>query len=121
MNAFVSRWMLPRFAGGMLTTAVLVAYALYAPPAQATSASGKPDAYSGQAIGVRIDGVVNPPGLNPIVIADTEELPAKGGVKAATKNKVSIGGGGLTTATAGSLTTGLLNECVSASALTNFH
>jgi hypothetical protein len=125
MNALVSRWMLPRCARALFT-AVLLGSVLFAPPARATFGSSggsaaKPDVYSGQAIGVRIDGVVNPPGLNPIVIAETDSLPAKGGVKAATKNKVAIGGSGLTVATAGSLTTGLLNECVSASALTNFH
>lgn len=103
----------------LLTSALILGCACLTPALHATL--GSSSTYSGRAIGVRIDGVVNPAGLNPIVVGDTDELAARGGVKAATKTKVSIGEGGLTAGSVGSLSTGLLNECVSASAITNFH
>ena len=77
--------------------------------------------YSGQATAVHITGVVNPPGLNPITIADTGALGADGGAKPAMQRNVSIAGGGLTTTMAASLATGGSNEAMAVASLTNFH
>ena len=113
MKLSLSVFRAPRAVSFLLGLAVLL------PVARATNTVG--NVYSGQAAAVHIVGVVNPPGLNPIAIAETGELGVNGGAKPALQHNVNLAGGGLTAAQAGSLAAGGFNQSLSVSSLTNFH
>ena len=113
MKLSVSVFRAPRAVSFFLGLAALL------PLARATNTVG--NVYSGQAAAVHIEGVVNPPGLNPIAIAETGALAVTGGAKPATQRNVSLAGGGLTTTQAACLTAGGFNQSLSVASLTNFH
>jgi len=79
------------------------------------------NAYTGEAQGIYITGVVNPPGLNPIAVGDTGELATSGGVKSSVKANYLIANGALSSTAVGCLATGAGDESSSATAITNFH
>jgi hypothetical protein len=102
-------------------TAALLGAAFTPTPTLAAAGSGTGTiTYSGQAVALKIDGIVNPT-AGQIVIADTGSLPGSGGTLTASQSNVNLHSGALTIDHASAMATGIGPEAAAESTLVNYH
>jgi hypothetical protein len=106
----------PLRSGRLLAALIgaLVGAALLSSPVRADAI------YSGQAVALKIDGIVNPT-AGQIVIADTGSLASTGGALSVSQSNINLHSGALTIDHASAQTSGIGPEAASESTLVDYH